>query len=135
MIAIGRDGDNVVFLGAATGGGIVQLLATEEEARGVLRQLSALLGSPSAPGWIPPVLAGIAPAPGPRAPIGAPIGLVVDAAAEARARDEAERAAAAMVEARAESAGANAGQAARIAARMARLEKVGAAPVEGPVDE
>lgn len=69
MIAIGLDGDSVVFFGSHEGA-LVTFRGTREEAQGALRQLQAMLGaapvptsSPGegfvvrgAPAWVPPGL-------------------------------------------------------------------------------
>jgi hypothetical protein len=95
MIAIGRDGEKVLFIGG-NDGKMVTIEATFSEAAGVLRQLNALLGEAA------PVLRQeadrVAPAPwklGPEPPkaIVRDMVMIADAAAEARARDAAELAA------------------------------------------
>lgn len=44
MIAIGRDGENVVFFGSAEDGSLVQFRCDLDEAESALRQLKAMLG-------------------------------------------------------------------------------------------
>lgn len=136
MIAIGRDGETILILGR-NAGGIVSLECSEEEARGALRQLSALL-APESKGWIPPSIpVGDNPWPAsarPPAPIGAPPVGFIDPTAEARARDAAELAKNADAEVAA-NANASAAQKAKIAAREARLNSLGLGSVTGPIDE
>lgn len=101
MIAIGRDGENVVFFGSSKDGSLVQFRCDLDEAAAALRQLRAMLGEDAPAPAFPPTSSLMQPAPQYLSPIAPrhPAGLVTlatsveDAAREAEERDRREIAA------------------------------------------
>lgn len=136
MIALGRNGESVVFFGSGEKGALVRLECSLDEAQAVLRQLRALLGEEAAPAPAPllrPIANG---RPTVILPAGAdPIG---DAVREAQERDAQELAsrtghggatAAAILKRSSEE------ELAKQEARRQRLLAKSGGTVAGPVDE
>jgi hypothetical protein len=146
MIAIGRNGDAIVFFGSGEAG-LVQFEASEEEAQGALRQLSALLTESTRPAWVPPGPTPPYPSPDrgviyepPRAvPV---VTLATDLASAARESEERDRL---EIERRRAEGQAppvrrsipqdNGEELRRQAARRGRIKANSGGEVDGPVDE
>ncbi len=135
MIAIGRDGDDVVIFGSVADG-LAQIRCTMTEARAALRQLAAVvepeaaaprLVGPRGPTPLPPT---------PVHPIGSPLVVLTgedDPVREAMARDAEEIAAQEPVAAAPRRRPTSEADQARREARLARIAGMGGT-VDGPVD-